>query len=474
MSVTSKRAASSANLFRMVSYERMFAIRVWVNSVTLFMSSAALIAGLVAPVAAADLISKNATLRYRMGGGNLVTHLRGAPATQLYQALRGVGARLARMNSYGWRDLQRHPLPEDFDAAMQDAYRNGITPVILLEYEGNYQYLTPSRPIGSYSDWLAAGHALARRFQPDGDWGREHGIAGWGVTVFTAINEPDVQVSIPHAAYRDALAGLADGVHSVNAALRVVPGGFATCNSHKDATLRGYGPAIAGLLDDGRLDGIDLHTYYNARWYPLTRGREFSAQWCFDQVKAAMGLRRDVNFYATEFNIARDRDWSDAKAAARLFLTALWDNLGVVRADGSSATVLAFPWNLGDTLRSETPAYAMAAAENPWAPEARAVVLRTVLRLTGDMRFTALDPHHTGTYTLEGSEGQLLVWQNLPGWTDKPSPTWEVDVPDWAGTAELWGWDGLRSTIAIRGRRIVIRDLPQNETLMLRLPRAPK
>ena len=239
---------------------------------------------------AQDIVPAGETIRRRVGGGNIVTHLTGAPTAQLYSALRGVGATLGRMNSYGWRDLTRNPLPKDFDAAMLEAYRRGVTPIILLEYEGSYQTLQPPQPVGSYLDWYAAGKAVAARFRPDGEWGRENGIRGLGVKVYSAINEPDVQESIPRDAYRDAFA-VSPTACIASWALRVVPGGFATCNSHGDATLRGYGPAIAGLLEDGRLDGIDLHTYYNSRWYPMTRGREFSAQTCFDRVKAAMGLK---------------------------------------------------------------------------------------------------------------------------------------------------------------------------------------
>ena len=365
----------------------------------------------------------------------------------------------------------RVPNVHNFDAAMLEAYRNGITPIILFEYEGSYQFLQPPQPIGSYADWFAAGQAFARRFQPNGDWGKEHGIRDWGATVFTAINEPDVQATIPREDYRDALAGLADGVHSVDTKLRVVPGGFATCNSHSDATLRGYGPVIANLLADGHLDGIDLHTYYNDRWYPLTRGREFSAQTCFDRIKAAMGLHRDINFYATEFNIARAGAWNDPKLAARLFLTALWDELGVVRADGSSAVVLAFPWNLADTGRTKDELiYAMANHANPWVPDLRANVLRSVLKLSGDMRFVSLDPR-AGTYALEGKSGRLLVWQDLPGWTDSPGTRWEVTPPAWATSAELWGWNGLRRRVPVSQANIVIDGLDGNETYMLFLRR---
>jgi hypothetical protein len=422
-------------------------------------------------VLAVDAAAQNSTLRYRVGGGNIVTHLTGAPTLQMYQALRGVGAKLGRMNSYGWRDLERKPVPRNFDAAMREAHRHGITPIILLEYDGSYQSLQPPQPLGSYDDWFAAGQAFARRFRPNGEWGLENGISDWGATVFTAINEPDVLASIPHEVYRDALAGFADGVHGIDATLRVVPGGFATCNSAGDATLRGYGPAIAALLEDGRLDGIDLHTYYNAKWYPLTRGREFSVQTCFDRVKAAMALKRDINFYATEFNVSRDGAWEDPKLAARLFLTAFWDQMAVVGADGRRpATILALPWNLADTGRIEGPGYAMAVSEAPWKPDSRSRVLRTILALAGDMMFTALDPR-AGRFTLESDSGQLMVWQDLPGWTETPGTVWEVQLPEWAVSAELWGWDGKRRDIRFRGGKAVISGLGGNETYMLRVPK---
>lgn len=425
-----------------------------------------------AGLATGGAASATEPLRDRVGGGNLVTHLAGKPATeQLYSALHAVGATMGRMDSYGWRTLDRIPTPRDFDAAMLEAHKNGITPIILLEYEGSYQTLDPPQRIGSYQDWFAAGQAMAQRFRPDGEWGKENGIAGWGATIFTAINEPDVQATIPRDAYHDALAGLADGVHSVDPALRVVPGGFATCNSHGDATLRGYGPAIADLLAEGRLDGIDLHTYYNAKWYPMTRGREFSVQTCFDRIKHAMGVHREVNFYSTEFNVARVDEWQDAKLAAKLFLSAFWDQVGVVGADGHSPVMtLAFPWNLGDTIRVDGPAYAMAATENPWSPEIRSTVMTRILQLAGDMRLASIDKPR-GLYTLEGADAELIVWQDLPGWTDRPGPVLELALPDWARTIEVWGWDGLRRRMSVSGGRYVLDGLDGNETYMIRVPR---
>eukprot|EP01037_Dinobryon_pediforme_P015537 gene15537-15684_t len=423
---------------------------------------------------AAQAQSAAPTLRWQIGGGNLVTHLSGAPSAQMYQALNGIGAKLGRMDSYGWRDLNRNPTPHDFDAAMLDAYNHGITPILLLEYEGSYQTLSPPQPIGSYEDWLRAGKAYARRFEPNGDWAQEHGILNWGISIYTAINEPDVQASIPRTAYHDALAGFADGIHSINRALRVVPGGFATCNSHADVSLNGYGPAIADLLEDGRLDGIDLHTYYNARWFPLTKGHYFSAQSCFDRVKAALGLHRDIHFYATEFNVSRDDAWTDPKLAASLFLTALWDEMGVVGTDRHKmVSQLAFPWNLGDTGKIEGPPYAMAARENPWTPDARSQVLKMVLELAGDMALTQADPTASGTFTAEGPAGKMHIWQNRLDWTDRFGTHWDMAVPDWAKDAELWGWNGLIRHVTPQSGHISLDDLPANETYMLLL-RKPK
>lgn len=419
--------------------------------------------GLLVP---SPVLADQLTLRWKVGTGNIVSHLTGRPTLPLYEALHWVGARLGRMNSYGWRTVDRIPLPHNFDDSMMEAYRNGITPIILFEYEGSYQTLNPPQPVGSYDDWFRAGVEFSRRFRPNGDWGREHGIKDFGVTLYTAINEPDVQNTIPKKDYRDALAGLADGIHSVDAKLKVVPAGFAACNIDGDATLRGYGPAIADLLESGKLDGIDLHTYYNDRWYPLVEGRQFSAQTCFDRVKKALGLTRDINFYSTEFNISRWGAWTDAKVVANLFLTAFWDNMGVVGADGRPATVFAFPWGLPDTPQIDGPNYAMAVSDHPWRPEERAKVLQRILKLAGDMKIVSSDPYDTGTMHLTKSDADLFVWHNRRGWTNLTSGRWEIPVPAGARKIELWGWDGLRAVHQISGNTFTFEALPAGETYM--------
>jgi len=132
---------------------------------------------------------------------------------------------------------------------------------------------------------------------------------------------------------------------------------------------------------------------------------------------------------------------------------------------------LAFPWNLGDTDRVDGPAYAMAASENPWTPDTRSIVLRMVLRLAGDMRLKSIDKPR-GLITLEGTDAELIVWQNLPGWTESPGRAVELTLPDWARQIEVWGWDGLRRRVSVDGGKFVLDGLDENETFMIRVPRS--
>jgi hypothetical protein len=132
--------------------------------------------------------------------------------------------------------------------------------------------------------------------------------------------------------------------------------------------------------------------------------------------------------------------------------------------------VLAFPWNIGDTPDVDGLAYAMAEGANPWTPEARSLVLKRVLDLAGDMTFVAID-RQRALYRLTGPDADLLVWQNIAGWTDRPGHSVEIELPDWASAIEIWGWDGLRETKPARPGRLIVDGLNDNETYMIRVPR---
>ena len=418
-------------------------------------------------------ISPDVPLRGRVGGGNLEVSGPDAQTRPLLSALKATGARMVRINTYSWRSASGRPTPETADAAIATAFRNGLTPVLLLEYYGNYERLHPPQPIGSYQEWRAIGAAVATRFRPGGTWSQTHGAGNWGVRVFAAINEPDIENLIAKPAYHDALAGLADGVHAVDASLKVVPGGFATCNSAGDPALRGYGPAIADLLNDGRLDGIDLHMYYHDRWFPIAKGRHFSAQRCFDAVKDTAGVSRDIRYYTTEFNVAasgKDGAVADGPQAAMEFVTGFWDEIGVVDGTDHPVTAVALPWGLNLSVGPAQPEYALTESVSPWRGDPRGEALRMLLRLAGDMHLTRADPRHAGEYELADATARLIVWQDRPGWTTHQGDSFQLRLADDEHRAELWTAAGMVRELDCRpGTVCDVTGLSPGQTYMFRV-----
>ena len=415
------------------------------------------------------------------GGGNFTNGETSANEIARFKALKKIGAQMCRMSLYPhvyYDEAQRQPTPALLDTAMSQAYRFRITPMVLFEYAGRYAdpaKTNPVIPLGDRRKWFSIGQAFARRFKPNGEWAKAKGIRDWGVTVFTAINEPDSDDTknncIPLQAYRETLEGLADGAHSVDSSLKVLPGGFASANAASDYTLRGYGPAIAELFDKGRLDGLDLHTYYDVQYAPLEGTYQFSAQYNFDQVKRASGIKADINFYSTEFNYAKrgpDDTFMSEEIAAKGFLTGIWDHVGVVRNDGATrATQFAFPWNIFLTA-SEYPHYGLALQLDPWTPTARGRVLQMVIEKTSGMTFESLDPKRKGEYMLIGPGKKMWVWQNRPHWTNHPGTSYTINgIPRGAVKIEVYGWDGLRQMVKLSGQTsYTIRNLKPGETYM--------
>jgi hypothetical protein len=406
-----------------------------------------------------------------MGGGNFPNRADGAEMERQFALLKRLGLRHCRFNVYPGFYLVRsnwdRPNATVLDEGMKLAHAHGVTPMILFEYYASYH---ASIRLGTEKQWHALGRAFAERYRPGGTWGREHGVAGWGVTLYSAFNEPErgfgTGGKLGPGPYVAALKGLADGVHSVDPSLRVIPGGFMAANARDDWALRGLGPALAPLLNDGTLDGIDLHTYYDVQYAPMEGTYANSAQDNFDRVKAACGITRDVSFYCTEFNYKKRR--VTTAQAARGFLTGIWDHLGVVRRDGRTpAARLALPWNLFHDAEKDTQ-YGMLRKYEPYEPSPRGAVLQLVLRLTDGMRFTSLDPRKTGVFVLEGAGRKMWVWQNRKGWTDQPGPSFTVrGVPAWARKLEVYGWDGLRTARPLDGRPACsVTDLPGDETYM--------
>ena len=424
-----------------------------------------------------------------MGGGNffLGQSWAGHNTTQ-YKTLRAVGAPIARLAAFPgdyWGN-NRVPTPAKYDDMVREARSRGATLYFLFEY---YMRFVPDhgQHLGSYSEWYALGRAYAERFQPNSAWWTAQGIYNYGVTMYAAMNEPENrrhpdEVAIPVDAYREALRGLADGVHSMSPALIVIPGGFtAECaDAPTPCDLGGYGAAIADLLNNGTLNGLPLHNYNGAG--AQVRPNLRSAQKKFDTVKSTLGITADVDFYTDEFNYQAANNEGSAPttnkedAAAYYFLTTLWDNLGVVGVNGRSATRMALVWNLFE--QPECPPqngalfcnthYGLTFQADPWIGTRRGQIYQFVARTTAGMEFVFLDPKVTGEFVLNGSGKKMWVWQDRVNWTNHPGSTYTVNgIPPGATTLEVYGWDGLRSTINLSGQTsYTVTNLPGDETYM--------
>lgn len=422
-----------------------------------------------------------------LGGGNVGTNGDASPATlAMLDVLVAIGAGACRTNLYPGAYLARGtdwdaPTPASLDGFMSAAAARGVAPALLFEYYDSYLNTTG---FGSYAQWRGIGAAFAAYLMPGGVWATAHGApAGFGVTTFSAINEPDGGAGFTTGApgpvaYALALAGLAAGVQAACPACATGPGGFMSVNAHGDATLAGLGPHLAPLWNDGTLAFMDLHTYFDVQYAPMNGTHRASAQANYDAVRTANGVTADVAFHATEYNFKRRLVTEDAAAAG--LLTAMWDALGVVTTAGAPAATLAFPWNLFNSNASDVD-YGMAASVDPYVPTARGATVGLVLRLLaasgapGGWAWAALDPRGTGVFALTpappaGACRRLVVWQDRAGWsTLQPTTAFNVTgVPPCAAVVDVYGWDGLRRSVPAGGggAAVEVDGLAGDETYM--------
>ena len=388
------------------------------------------------------------------GGGNFYPD---ASDTQ-FQVLQNLGAGQCRLvfdNFY----QDGKATPNVLDGVVWNAYKHGVIPMILFEH-----YVDVHGDFGGKQKWFDIGKAFATRFRPNGEFWKMKGVEGVGIKVYSAINEPDLQPGLNKEHYVEALQGLGEGVHSVDKSLQVHPGGFMSANAHKDWTLDGFAPLLAPLWNQGILDGVDLHTYYDVEYAKIQGMYGSSAQANFDSVKVHNGITADLKFYATEFNF-KNRLISENQAAKGL-LTGIWDNLGVVKNDGHTpATVYAFVWNLFNG--NDDPVYGLA-MQSGVNLTARAKVVNKVLEISKDMVWIWLDPKGTGVYILGGKGRKLWVWQNLKKWSSQPGSEFLLNgIPKGTTKIEVIGWDGTRQTLNPNGSAsLKVTNLVSEETYM--------
>ncbi|HUU93659.1 MAG TPA: hypothetical protein VM238_20905 [Phycisphaerae bacterium] len=404
-----------------------------------------------------------------LGGGNFGVSRDLAKAESQFKALNVVGAGMCRIpvsEGVYFSPQEKKPLPQRCDSLVLMAQKHGITPILLFEY-----YTRWNGPLGGHAKWHAVGRAFAERFRPNSPWLGSQGVRDWGIRVYTAINEPTWKSNnptpIPPADYAAAIEGLADGVHSVEAALHVSPGGYIEGSLH--AGKNPYVKAVAPLYNGGKLWSLDIHRYWDVKHVPMEGTWEHSLQNQFDQVKRDVGITADIRFHTTEMNFKKRLLSEDD--AAKGFFTALWDALGVVGNRGQRVTEFVLPWNIFN-LAAKDDHYGLCTQLAPWTPTARGKVLRMVCRLTRGTEFVACRPKGKGEFVLEGGGRKVWVWQNRKAWTDRPGPAYRVTgIPAAATTLDVYrynSWDGPWRTFEVGGKdAFTVSGLEPGETYLL-------
>lgn len=445
------------------------------------------------------------------GGGNVATNAQvdSGVVTQM-SILNTLGANALRSNLYPGTYISgtnwSFPTPTRLDPLLQAALQANLTIQLLFEFYAQY---AQQMGFGDFNAWYGIGSSFASYAMPGGTWGSAHGAPpSWGITTYSAFNEPDdgggnysfLQGGNPGpGAYAAALSGLAQGIKSVCPACEVMPGGYMSMNAFDDATLRGLGKVVAPLWNNGTLDGIDLHTYYDVQYAPMEGTFSHSSQSNMDAIVQANGITAQrLMFHSTEYNY-KTRLVNDT-AAARGLLTAFWDSMSIQHG-GVPVTTLSFPWNIFDTTAGDAP-YGMALQDEPYVPSPKGLTYALALALLASSgspigwSWASSDPHGTGVSVLlpAGSMGlgnstlcaretvslcaqqgprSLAVWQARPSWSTLygtasfPIPAAAL-VPG-VTTLDVYGWDGLRAslTLATANGTLPASLMPGNETYML-------
>ncbi|MCA6361824.1 MAG: T9SS type A sorting domain-containing protein [Bacteroidetes bacterium] len=419
-------------------------------------------------------------LQFRTGGGNLNNGLFNSTNIQYISILENSGAKMTRVNLYPydyWDFVNNVPETNYADSLLLYLASKNIRVVLLFEH---YVYFVSlGQPLGTYSKWQQIGSAFANRYKPGSAFFTSNGYPNYGIEYYTAINEPDIGLYMPKTIadgpenYHDALEGLADGVHSVDSSLKVIPGGFASENSAGSHTLNGFGTAIADLFNNGKLYGIDLHTYNDVSYAPIlkwdnTNHVEFMAFHDFTQVKASCGITANIKFCATEFSFKENTQGINDTLAAKRLLTCIWGNLGAVLNDSvSSATEYALTWNLYNTLTVD-PVYGMCITQTPYQPTLKGKTFKLVMDLSKDMDFTHLDPFNRGEYILQDTIKKMWVFQNYNMLSSIYGSTYTISqIPASTAYLQVYDWSGLRATIPnLNYSSYTFTNLNVNETYM--------
>lgn len=387
------------------------------------------------------------------GGGNLLRDEAGSHKIADLVTLHCSLARVSAASPKNHYFRGNAPSPERFDKVVLALLEAGVQPYLSFVFTDDMDSSEVGIPERNYADWFAIGQAFANRFKKSSAFLASQGITDLGAYGYAAINEPDhaggEAAGLTYTQYHDMLEGLADGVHSADPDGKVWPGGYLSHDRDGEFTAHGYCTAIIDLINDGRLEGFDLHTYHSGRNSPANFNN--SHQFAVDQFIAQSGITRaDINPICTETNVqadpvARQQGYTE-ETARTWFLTTMMDVLGTVRPDGSWVVGPRLPWNLWDQSAEQ---FHMAAQLVPRSERWCGHTYKMLLDLLWDMRFTFNDPRGTGVHKLKGGGKSAWVFQNIhASWSTLFGETFTIeDMPAAATKVDVYDGMGLIETV---------------------------
>ncbi|MGH6920556.1 MAG: hypothetical protein ACREJ0_22965, partial [Geminicoccaceae bacterium] len=347
------------------------------------------------------------------------------------------------------------PSPANMDDVVVALLQNGVQPYFSFVFTDDLNSAETGIPQRNYADWFNIGQAFANRFKQGSSFLVGQGITELGAYGYAAINEPDHDggetPGLTHAQYHDMLRGLADGVHSSDPDGKVWPAGYLSGNRDQEYTGHGYCLAVADLINDGTLEGFDLHTYHSKNGAEIHDTYDRSHQHDADQFVVQCGItRQDIDIICTETNIRGDPDATsqgyDEATARNWFLTSIFDVWGTLRPDGTLAQGPRFPWQL---WMQGNPVWYMAEQLEPRVERWCGHTYKMLLDLLWDMRFTFNDPKGTGVHKLRGGGKSAWVFQNIhASWSTLFGDSFTIDdIPEAASKVDVYDGTGLIETV---------------------------
>lgn len=403
--------------------------------------------------------SQNAfdTIGEMAGGGNFYNDQ--TPEDQ-YAVLDAIRARAIRMSVFpGW--YSGSASGKYNDNAVLCALQHNANILYQCEYLSSY----PVPQDRSYDTWFHIGRNLARRYSPGSSLLTSRGIpASKGVTRWSAINEPDRDQSLI-VDYRNIMRGYANGIHSIDPAAKVYPGGYLSTNRDMEYTGHGYIPRIVDLINGGVFSGIDIHIYADRLYAPIHNTWRRSAQHDFDRIVSACGISRKIDLLVSEHNFKNSNidQGYDESHVRLMMLPHIFDVLGCVHKDNTPSTKMALAWDL--FFKDRRPENYLTNGGTDWRQGG--MVYKMVLNLLGDCHFVFNDPRATGRYELTNSIGSKYVWvfqNHHRTWSTEYGPWRQIDVRWSNSILRRYNHDGLKQVTRIKAASLQRVTTPTGET----------